>query len=484
MQSTLLAFIRVLRRHELPVSPAETLDALQVVNALGFGNRDRLRHGLAAALAKSEREQAVFELCFERFFSQGLQDFTSTASDQAQHTANPEAGIPERDGGGAPGDSGAPQQTAVDGSESASTDTFGDKDADELAALPGAALIRQIRDNERGALSAAIREAGQAAGLADIRLFTQKGQYVRKILEAMGEEQLRAAISDLAERDDPRAASLRQYRDILRAQVRDHVDAEYLLHAEGLNRQFLDEMLSTTRMNHIELHYAERVRELVQKMVRRLGQRHSRRRIRARRGQLHMGRTLRDGAAHDGVLWRTHWRQRRRDRSQVLAICDVSGSVAAYARFLLIFLYSLQDLLPRVRSFAFSSHLGEVSALFEEYPLEQAIEQVNRRYGGATDYGGSLRDFARSALNDINRSTSVIILGDARNNRGNPELDIMQSIYQRSKQVIWLNPEPRRAWGTGDSEMLRYQSACHFAAECNNLQQLERVIDQLLRSTR
>ena len=93
-------------------------------------------------------------------------------------------------------------------------------------------------------------------------------------------------------------------------------------------------------------------------------------------------------------------------------------------------------------------------------------------------------DFANLALDDINSSTTVIILGDARNNRGDPKLEIMQSIYQRAKQVIWLNPESRRAWGSGDSEMLRYQSACHFTAECNNLKQLERIVDQLLKSTR
>jgi uncharacterized protein with von Willebrand factor type A (vWA) domain len=149
-----------------------------------------------------------------------------------------------------------------------------------------------------------------------------------------------------------------------------------------------------------------------------------------------------------------------------------------------MFLYSLQDVLPRTRSFAFSSHLGEISDLFRDESLERAIELANWRFGGATDYGSSLRDFAQLALDDINRNTSVIILGDARNNRGNPELDIMRSIYQRSKQVIWLNPESRQAWGTGDSEMLRYQSTCHYAAPCGNLEQLERVVDQLLKSLR
>jgi len=182
-------------------------------------------------------------------------------------------------------------------------------------------------------------------------------------------------------------------------------------------------------------------------------------------------------------MFNTYWRRTRKEKPHILAVCDVSGSVAAYAKFLLMFLYSLNDILPRVRSFAFSSHLGEVSELFDQYPVEQAIELVNRKYGGSTDYGNSLLDFASLAMNDINSNNTVIMLGDARNNNGDPKLEVMQSIYQRARQVIWLNPESRKLWGTGDSEMHRYRSACHFAAECKNLQQLERIVDQLLRST-
>jgi hypothetical protein len=230
--------------------------------------------------------------------------------------------------------------------------------------------------------------------------------------------------------------------------------------------------------------YLQRVYELVRKMAKKLASRHSRRRRPLKRGQLDMGKTIRKGVAHDGVLFNTYWRRVRKDKPQILAVCDVSGSVAAYAKFLLLFLYSLQDVLPRVRSFAFSSHLGEVSDYFDHHPPEKAVELVNLKYGGATDYGSSLLDFARLALEDINSNTTVIILGDARNNNGEPRLDLLQSIYQRCRQLIWLNPESRRAWGTGDSEMLRYQSACHFTAECNNLKQLERIVDQLLKSTR
>ena len=473
MQASLVTFIRILRSHDVRVSPAETLDAVTAVRLLGYADRDRLRDGLAASLAKTSQEQQIVETCFDRYFGQADADFGGLAAEtDLEHLEN------------TPTDPDAHPEpaNAVDNDRElleAAAET-----QDVVRDLLQSDLMQALMNNQRAQLNAALRQAGSAAGVAGIEMFTQKGLYVRSILQAMGEEQLRNAVIELERNEHPALDSARRYRDILRAQVRDYVDGQYLLHAEGRNRQFMDDILSKTRLSHIERHYTQRVRLLVEKMARRLATRHSSRRRPVRRGQLDMRKTLRAGVPTDGIMFRTHWRRRKRDRAQVLALCDVSGSVAAYAKFLLIFLYSLQDVLPRMRSFAFSSHLGEVSDLFETYPIERAVELANWQYGGATDYGGSLRDFARLALNDINRQTSVIILGDARNNRGDPELKIMQSLYQRSKQVIWLNPESRQAWGTGDSEMLRYLSACHFAAECNSLKQLERVIDQLLRSTR
>ncbi|GAB5415115.1 MAG: VWA domain-containing protein [Congregibacter sp.] len=493
MQSSLLRFVEILRSHSLPVSPAETIDAAAAMQAVGYADRNLLRDALAQTLAKSEREEHTFRYCFDQFFDQQLADFSQ---DEASNSSDPDA-TDETDSGqeekqssaGPDGDSGTSS-----GGGSGGAATPGDTDQQELALaaqdspalqkLLDGELLPALMENERGTLSTAMRQAAREAGLDDIRLFTQKGQYTRRILDALGEGDIRDAVIELERAQSNAIDTLRRYRDVLREQVRDFVEQQYLLNAEGHNSAFMEDILSKTRLSNIDRRHRDRVREQVQRMARRLASRHSARRRPVKRGQLHMARTLRSGMAHDGILFKTHWRARKRDKAQLLAICDVSGSVAAYAGFLLMFLYSLQDVLPRTRSFAFSSHLGEISELFKSEPLERAIELANWRYGGATDYGSSLRDFAKLALDDINRNTSVIILGDARNNRGNPELEIMQSIYQRSKQVIWLNPESRRAWGTGDSEMLRYMSACNYSAPCGNLQQLERVVDQLLKSLR
>lgn len=473
MQSNLVGFIQVLRTHEVRVSPAETLDAVDVAATLGYADRSLLRDGLAMTLAKTPEEEAILLHCFDRYFQQELSDF-STAD--ANGPSTEDGVLAETENAARPtGDFATAQAAAL-----------------QLAAESNAALqdllqtplMQSLISNNRTELTLAMNQAAERVGLQQIQLFTQKGQFTRRILDAMGEEQIRNAVIALEQTGNAALPVLQRYRDRLREQVRDYVEREYLLHAEGKTQQFMNEILSKTRLNNIEHVYLHKVHDLIRRMARKLATRHSRKRKLLKRGRLDMAKTLRKGIPNDGVMFNTYWRQVRKDKPQILALCDVSGSVAAYAKFLLLFLYSLQDILPKVRSFAFSSHLGEVSEYFSEYPIEKAVELVNWRYGGATDYGNSLLDFAKLALDDINSSTTVIILGDARNNNGDPKLEILQSIYQRARQVIWLNPESRRAWGSGDSEMLRYQSACHFSAECNNLKQLERIVDHLLTSSR
>jgi uncharacterized protein with von Willebrand factor type A (vWA) domain len=477
MPSKMLSFINVLRSHDVRISPAETLDAVKVVSLLGYSDREALRIGLSQTLAKTPEEKSTFMQCFDRFFSYQAASPAANDDDQSELPADELAQA----------DAALAQLEAAESDNPAAPqlDLAGELTLDpEMAAQLDLPLMEMLRDDDREGLALAIARAGDSVGLSDIQMFTQKGQFTRKILDALGEEHIRNAVVELENRGSGALPELQGYRDRLREQVRDHVEREYLLHAEGRNKQFMDDILSRAKLNNIEHHYLHRVHDLVRKMAKRLAARHSRKRKVTRRGQLNMTKTLRRGAANDGVLFDIYWKSIKKDKPQILAICDVSGSVAAYAKFLLMFLYSLYDVLPRVRSFAFSSHLGEVSELFDQHSLEKAIELVNWKYGGATDYGNSLLDFAKLAMDDIDSNTTVIMLGDARNNNGDPQLEVMQSIYQRAKQVIWLNPESRKIWGSGDSEMLRYRSACHFAAECNSLQQLERVIDQLLRSTR
>lgn len=482
MDSKLVGFINVLRSHDVRISTSETLDAMAVIKLLGYSNRNMLRDGLCLSLAKTVEEKATFVRCFDRFFQYELPN----AANESE--TSPEGENPDLDPQLLEQADAALEKMAAEGEpdeQRASLDLEGEIAADpQLQAMLDTPLMQMLQTDDRNNLALGIAQAGERVGLSQIQMFTQKGQFTRRILDELGEQHIRRAVIDLEQRGSPALQELQSYRDRLRELVRDHVEREYLLHAEGRNQQFMDEVLAKAKLNNIEHHYLHRVHDLVRRMAKKLAARHARKRRVYKRGQLDMAKTLRRGIANDGVMFNVYWKSVKKARPQILAICDVSGSVAAYAKFLLMFLYSLNDVLPRVRSFAFSSHLGEVSDLFDSQPLEKAIELVNWKYGGATDYGSSLLDFAALAMNDIDSNTTIIILGDARNNNGDPRLEVMQSIYQRAGKVIWLNPESRKLWGSGDSEMSRYLSACHFAAECNSLQQLERIVDQLLRSSR
>ncbi|MDQ2802084.1 MAG: VWA domain-containing protein, partial [Pseudomonadota bacterium] len=101
-----------------------------------------------------------------------------------------------------------------------------------------------------------------------------------------------------------------------------------------------------------------------------------------------------------------------------------------------------------------------------------------------SNYGNSLADFEEGWMSQVDRKSTVIVLGDARGNRTEPRVDILQRIAVRAKRLIWLNPEYRTAWGTGDSDMFRYAPHCHMVRMCLTLRDLERVVTELLEAAR
>ena len=277
-------------------------------------------------------------------------------------------------------------------------------------------------------------------------------------------------------------AALAEARDALRERVRGFVEQNLLLFAEGRNQEFRARMLAEARLTAIDRRDHERMRVLVRAMAHRLATLYGRPRKRDRRGVLDVRRTLRRNMGWDAIPFRTIWKQERIEKPRLVLLCDVSGSVAAVAQFLLLFVYSLNEALSGLRAFAFSSALADVSDLLEGLPIERAIPEVMARSGlGSSNYGQSLADFEREHMALLDRSTTVIILGDGRGNRTDPRADILQRMAERSKQVIWLNPEARTVWGTGDSDMPKYTPHCRVAITCNSLVQLERVIGELLR---
>ena len=497
MDRTLANFIRALRNAEVRVSTAETLDAFGAVQLVGYRDRALLKRSLSLALPKTADEKEAFDACFDQFFafrevsgSQQADGAAAGADEDAQGNGEGQGAT----GGGSDEGSRQQGQAAADGSNrkrkpkgdagQGGREAEPDLGPGEMSA-PSSPLGTLLMQDSKVELSLAVAAAGEAVNVREIQVFTQKGLYTRRIMDQMGLAELDGEISHL--RDSPAVPErrlgqeLRRRREWLREQVRDYVERQFLLHADVSGRRLREELLRKVKLSNLEHRSFRLIQEIVFKMAKRLATMHARRRKVFKKGHLHVPRTLRSNMSYDGAVFDLRWRSVKIDRPRVFAICDVSGSVANYARFMLMFLYSLEEVMPKVRSFAFSSDLAEVTELFERNRIEDAIAKTLRDYaGGSTDYGQAFADFKRLCLDEVDNRTTIIILGDARNNYGDPKAEVLKEMYERCKRLIWLNPEPRNSWQVGDAEMRRYSAYCHQAEECNSLMHLERVVGNLL----
>ncbi|MFP6809233.1 MAG: VWA domain-containing protein [Pseudomonadales bacterium] len=479
MEKTLVEFVKVLRTAELKVSPAETIDAMQAIDLVGYRDREFLKNTLSMVLAKNPEEKETFDSCFDRFFSFkkiGSEDMGAGESqDEFDDGEFDEDGNSESNQPG--GGKGSGQSSGQGGGQMAEEDH---------SLQPNSELGKLLLSGNRTELMVQLAEAGREVEVSQIVVFTQKGLYTRKIMDAMGLKGLQDEISELQSHGGPPqktlSGKLKKARDRLREQVRDYVEKQFFLHADESGKQLREELLKKVKLSNLEKRNFKDVQEVVFKMAKKLIAIHSKRRKTYKRGQLDVRKTLRHNMQYDGMLFDLKWKASKVDRPKVMCICDVSGSVSNYSRFLLMFLYSLAEVLPKVRSFAFSSDLGEVTRLFQSSTLEDAMAKTMRDYGnGSTDYGRMLMDFKHNCMDDVNNKTTIIILGDARNNYGDPKSEILREMYDKSKRVIWLNPEPKMSWNVGDAEMKKYAPCCHQTEVCNSLTHLERVVSNLLR---
>ncbi|MEQ8691504.1 MAG: VWA domain-containing protein [Pseudomonadales bacterium] len=497
MDRTLTNFIKSLRMADVRISTAETLDAMSTVELVGYKDRQFLKHSLALVLPKTADEKEAYDTCFDQFFA--FHDIQSDREAQSQEGDGGEEGEENQDagdggeGGGSGGERQPGQPTGGKKKKSKAkpnNNLYEEEEEEDLGqgemAEAQSALGQDLMNNSIVELTTKMAAAGEAVNVREIQIFTQKGLYTRRIMDEMGLADLNQEISTL--RDTQSIPSrrlgqeLKRRRDFLREQVRDYVERQFLLNADVSGKKLREELLRKVKLSNVEHRNFRLIQEIVYKMAKKLTTMHSRRKKVFKTGHLNVPRTIRHNMSYDGSIFDLHWKSVKIDRPKVFAICDVSGSVAAYARFMLMFLYSLDEVMPKVRSFAFSSDLAEVTELFMRNNIEDAIAKVLRDYsGGSTDYGQALLDFKNHCMDDVDNRTTIIILGDARNNYGECHAEVLKEMYDKAKRIIWLNPEARLSWNTGDSEMRRYGTYSHQVEECNSLMHLERVVGNLLR---
>ena len=442
-------FIHILRSSDLRVSTSESIDAMTVVSEVGLDDKSLLKNSLSFSLAKTLREKEIFNKCFDSFFEENYMNL----KDEKLAQENYEEGIELDD------------HNDIENTQ---------KNLEEL-----------YKNSDKTSLMTAMALAARDANLQDIKLFTQVGMFTRKIFDEMGLETLNNDIFQAArEGDGKREGELKNIRENLRLEIRDYVENQVKLRTTNAGKQLREDALSQMRLTQADKSDYQIMSGIIKKMARRLISVHSRRKRKSQRGVLDIRSTIRANQEYDGILFETVWKKTKVDRPKIVALCDVSGSVANVSRFFLMFLHSLTEILPNVRTFAFSNKAGEVTDIFENKDIEvAAAETLLLNGGGSTDYGQAFVDLEGLLENNIDRKTTVIILGDARSNYGDPRCDILKTIQEKSKRILFLNPEPKSVWGTGDSEMLRFVPYCSKSKVCSSLLDLERVVDDMLRSS-
>jgi uncharacterized protein with von Willebrand factor type A (vWA) domain len=468
MDNRIIEFTSLLRQNGVRVSMVENMDTFQALRLIGLGDRTAFKDALRSTLVKRAIDAPVYDDLFELYFS-GL--------------------------GAVVKDSATRLMESMELDEAAFQDLL-DRLAELLKQMNVdlSALAQALLRNDTGETERLLRQASQAAGLDKIQRSFQEGRYAHSMAQQLGlgglAEELEALKGRLAAADlDPVLRErlqrlidrrLQDLTEMIKRAVRVELEKQDYSLRENKRTQSLAEK-SFYYLSEDEI---RRMREAVTKLAERLKNVVSVRRRRGKRGKFDLKDTLRKNLQYGGVPFKIQFDRRVREKPQVLVLCDVSDSVRNVSRFMLQFVYSLQDLYSRVRSFIFVSELGEVTHLFEEQEINEAIEQSLS--GGIinvfahSDFGRAFRTFQRDYIGAVNNRTTVIVLGDARNNYNLPHEWVLKEIQQRAKQVIWLNPENRLTWGFGDSEMDRYQPYCDVVEECRNLNQLYRVVDRLV----
>lgn len=443
MQRTLENFLRALKAVEVHVTPSEAIDAHRAVAEVGYADRELLRDALCVALAKSAVEVEQFDHCFDNFFRR--EEFSSSATLESAGEADDEDG--------------------------------------------GSALGALILSGDATGLAHAMEVAAAKVEASNIRAATQRRPFSRRILDAMGIEAVEKRIADLhrrgEERDGDIADRLAAGRKALMEDAARFVDRQYDLYAKNNGRRTREDLLADKNLTgeRIDPDDFQMMKALVRRMAKRLASKYSRQQKRAKKGHLDIRRTLRKSMAHGGVPFELIWKQKTIEKPKLVVLVDVSKSVAAAAHFLLLFMYSLNEVVESLSAHAFSGRCVPVGDILDEESVENAIKSVLERIGyQQTDYGRSLEDFCAEHLGDLDRRTTVLILGDARSNHAEPRLDLIRAISKRSRAIIWLNPEPESFWGSGDSVMKVYSRFCAVAKHCATLGQLDRIIEDVLRT--
>jgi uncharacterized protein with von Willebrand factor type A (vWA) domain len=474
----LTGFVAELRAAGLPVSLTESLDAAEAVHHVPLEDRDALKYALAATLVKSATHWKAFETAFEVYFAMRGPQFDIDGDEGAGLERADESGdMPPGDGQGRQGGGGGEGMSA-----------------EELAEM----LFRALMNANEAQIAAIARQAvGRFAGMEPGRPVGGT-YYLYRTLRNLDLDRVLERLMDSARHDAPEGRltpleerlardEFQSRLDRLRKEIEDEIRRRLVADrgTEALARSLRKPLPEDIDFMHATREELASLRRAIHPLTRKLAVRLARKRRHGRKGPLDFRSTMRHSLSTGGVPVDPKFRYPRPAKPEIIVIADISGSVAAFARFTLHLVHAISSQFSKVRSFVFIDGIDEITRFFETADdVADAVHRINTEadvvwVDGHSDYGHALSVFWDRWGDEITPRTSVLLLGDARNNYHATQSWVVQEIRHRARHVYWLNPEPRAYWDTGDSVVGEYAVHCDEVFECRNLRQLERFVSEL-----
>ena len=468
-------FIVELRSAGLPVSLTENLDAVEAVKHIPIEDRETFKYALAGTLVKNHSHWKAFETVFEVYFSLRGQEYELVDGEwESDDTAIGEENQQE---GQVPGQGGSQEGLTQE----------------QLAEMLFQALAKQDRNLMRTVARQSVQrfagmEPGRPVGGTYYLYRTLRNLNLEEVLDRLLTSSADSdSESDFLEerlRKDEYEHRIEELKKEIEAEIRRRLVADRGV--EAMAKTLRKPLPEDVDFMHASREEMVALRRAIWPLTRKLAVRLARKRRHGRKGPLDFRRTVRHSLSYGGVPAEPKFKYPKPSKPEIMVIADISGSVAAFARFTLHLVYALNNQFSRVRSFVFIDGLDEVTDFFENVDdITEAIHRVNTEadviwVDGHSDYGHAFEIFEEKFAKDIGPKTTVIILGDARNNYHASQSWVIKNIEDKARKVFWLNPEPRSYWDTGDSIVGEYSDFCNGTFEVRNLKQLEAFVENLV----
>jgi uncharacterized protein len=476
MLDLMAGFIKELRAAGLPVSLTENLDAMEALTHIPMEDRQTFKYALAATLVKNDSHWRAFETVFEVYFSlRGPQYALSGDADAEQMWREMQ------------------EQMEQNGESKGAGGSMEGMTPEEMMAMLYQALMNGddaiMRALARQAVSRfAGMEPGRPVGGTYYLYRTLRNLDLDNMLQKLMDgqrEQLGGEMTPLEERleKDEFNDRIEQFKKEIEAEIRRRLVADR--GAEAMAKTLRKPLPEDVDFMHASRDEMGNLRQALGPLTRKLQARLARKRKHQRRGPLDFRRTVRASLSYGGVPAEPKFRFPRPSKPELMVVADISGSVAAFARFTLMLVYAIQNQFSKVRSFVFIDGIDEVTEFFKNVDdVTEAVHRVNTEadvvwVDGHSDYGHAFEVFWQKWGREIGPKTTVLLLGDARNNYHASQAWVVKEIRARARHVYWLNPEPKSYWNTGDSIVGEYGTHTDGVYECRNLRQLEGFVEKL-----